>query len=522
MSGTYSSLSESQASVKPLAKGRKRPLHQDDQIETTTSGTMLPPPKRMRKGAAPATLPTIEASPEASPLRTPVQHLQLTDRLDVACQAGGRVFAPLDKMYLTATVVDYQYQAERTKSKGKGKAKSTKIINCKVKFDDEKWEEIALTELRRCELREGDELRIPGKKGARFARTGHVSAVPSWIQRNTVSVRTASKPREEVTVVQGKDIGVTLEVLDRDWNDRRVSTVEEIGLGEELKRVQEETERAEQEAKAKGKMPKTTTRGPPKWKDSPPPPPFRERSSSPPLAQKRTQVTVRSKKGAVSSSARPASVSHSVSAPLHDAQLVGFAFILALALCDVKGDKIPEADRQRKKSELVQIITRHGGRVIEDGFDSLFDLGGQTSDDNARWIWNTGDMSFFDDAKLIKRKVPASSTSSVPEAKPERYFLLADGVNRTQKYLTALAAGIPCVDSEWISTEMEDSWKPCILPAGTIVEKTWPQYWDREYVDHPRALRDLHERVFSRPFKNKSLLFVYPSKAKTDVSVLSR
>ncbi|CCA69761.1 hypothetical protein PIIN_03701 [Serendipita indica DSM 11827] len=513
--------------TRPLPKGRKRSIHQsqaDERIGTQTSTIPLPA-KRARKGAGPI-LPTIAASPEASPKRTTVQHLQPTGRLDVACQSGGRVFAPLKKMYMTATVVEYQQKAERVKFKGKGKAKATSFINCKVKFDDGTWEEIPLTELRRCELREGDELRIPGKRGAKLARTGHVSAVPSWIQRNTVSVRTTSKPKEEVTVVQGKDIGVPLEVIERDWDDRRVPTVEDIGLGEELIRAQEK-ERAAEEAKGKGKKPKSMTLGPPKWKDSPPPPAFRERSISPPLVRKRTTpATGRSKKATASSSARRVSIAPSASAPQHDARLAGFAFIFALAFRDADGNKISDAAREKKKNGLVRIITRHGGRVVDDGFDSLFQLGGQTSDDGARWIWNKGDMFFPDDSKAAKRKVPHSSTSSVAETKVERYMLLADGVNRNQKYMLALAMGIPCVNTRWIEDEAMNSWRMHVLPAGTYTKLglICAQWIDGSYVDHPRSLRDMHENpgTLSRPFKDKSLLFVYPSKAKDDVRGVSR
>jgi hypothetical protein len=57
--------------------------------------------------------------------------------------------------------------------------------------------------------------------------------------------------------------------------------------------------------------------------------------------------------------------------------------------------------------------------------------------------------------------IPSSSVTSVikrgtglTDSEPPKIFLVADGPNRTTKYLMALAAGIPCLDQGWVYDEV--------------------------------------------------------------------
>jgi hypothetical protein len=81
----------------------------------------------------------------------------------------------------------------------------------------------------------------------------------------------------------------------------------------------------------------------------------------------------------------------------------------------------------------------------------LIRYGGSFSDDGNRWIWNSGDFEFVDHTSTGKKR-KGKASSSTRKQSPEALFLIADRTNRTVKYMTALATGIPCIHKSWIES----------------------------------------------------------------------
>jgi hypothetical protein len=324
-------------------------------------------------------------------------------------------------------------------------------ITCQVQFDDKTWAEIPLSKLYRCELQEGDKIMVPGVKGKPLAREGHVSAVPLWEERSRVSVRLQLIPKEEVRIFEGKKIGVTAAYVRKEWRDRRAINLEDIGLGEELIRVQEERQRKEAAAKAIGRtIPSAAFLGPPRWKDSPPPPPRLSSLSS--RGQKRLPQAIDEVATSTTSKRRrleaPPTTTMSSRKPLSN-----HLIMLALAINDDKGNRLEKAQRGAHKEELIAAIERLGGKVVS-GFEELLQWGGKISDDGSRWVWKSGDITYTEESSAVAGTIKRAKRVT----EPPKLFLVADGPNRTAKYLMALAAGIPCVDKGWIRDEVSLSY----------------------------------------------------------------
>ena len=113
------------------------------------------------------------------------------------------------------------------------------------------------------------------------------------------------------------------------------------------------------------------------------------------------------------------------------------------------GDRMTQAESIREK------IQQAGGRVLANGFDELFD------------------------AEPIKSVTSSPSTPSQPgceislrsDAKSTGFAaLIADGHSRKEKYMQALALGLPCIASRWVTTCIEKDrvvdWSPYLLCAG--------------------------------------------------------
>jgi hypothetical protein len=155
-----------------------------------------------------------------------------------ACQQDGRVFAPWLGEYYSATVEDSW--------------KKDDVTVCSVRFDNNVRINAPLKSLYYCELREGDKVKVPGPKGEKLGRDGYASAVPLWEDRYKVSVRLVTTSQEEVANFDWKNIAVVADFVWKEWEDRKVMSLEDIGLGEEYIRMKEEKERKERkEAEAK-------------------------------------------------------------------------------------------------------------------------------------------------------------------------------------------------------------------------------------------------------------------------------
>ncbi|KAK4164931.1 hypothetical protein QBC43DRAFT_317160 [Cladorrhinum sp. PSN259] len=110
--------------------------------------------------------------------------------------------------------------------------------------------------------------------------------------------------------------------------------------------------------------------------------------------------------------------------------------------------------RMDLSATVVRRITQAGGRVLENGFDELFDI----------------------------RPASASSASS-PDTQADSEItltaagrmtgftaLIADGHSRKVKYMQALALGLPCIAARWVTVCLDRNelvdWSPYLLCAG--------------------------------------------------------
>jgi hypothetical protein len=108
--------------------------------------------------------------------------------------------------------------------------------------------------------------------------------------------------------------------------------------------------------------------------------------------------------------------------------------------------------QQSEKENVSTLITEHGGRILDDGFDSLFEDGTPS-----KLRAQHGDV----DSEL---KISPAATSIGFTA------LIADEHSRKAKYMQALALGIPCISGYWISAcvtkDVLIDWAPYLLCAG--------------------------------------------------------
>lgn len=171
------------------------------------------------------------------------------DIAETACQVypPGRVFALWSEedgpeYYYTGTVKNYwevSTSGEKVKQsgssgqpKGKGKASFKTTTMCKVKLDNGSSAEVPLDQIRRCQLAVGDRVEIPGAKPRSNRRMGKVCALISWADRGKASVEINPRPKEEVSVVDQKKLSVLATTVAKHWDDRRVTRIEEVGLGD--------------------------------------------------------------------------------------------------------------------------------------------------------------------------------------------------------------------------------------------------------------------------------------------------
>jgi hypothetical protein len=117
---------------------------------------------------------------------------------------------------------------------------------------------------------------------------------------------------------------------------------------------------------------------------------------------------------------------------------------MAFAVSYVKQDK--------EKSYVTDMITEQGGRVLDDGFERLFE---------ATFIPRSR-LSAGDEETELTMTAAAKSFGFVA--------LVADEHSRKAKYMQALALGLPCISGKWILTcvakgEIVD-WSPYLLCAG--------------------------------------------------------
>jgi hypothetical protein len=108
--------------------------------------------------------------------------------------------------------------------------------------------------------------------------------------------------------------------------------------------------------------------------------------------------------------------------------------------------------RDNEKERVLGLIKQHGGRVLETGFDELFDM---TASETS--------LAADDDA--------SNSLVLTPEAREISFAcLIADEHSRKAKFMQALALGLPCVSGLWIEHCVAKGrildWDSYLLAAG--------------------------------------------------------
>lgn len=100
---------------------------------------------------------------------------------------------------------------------------------------------------------------------------------------------------------------------------------------------------------------------------------------------------------------------------------------------------------EQEKNEVMRLIVDSGGQVLQEGFDSLFEISKFTE--------------------------PEAGLTLSAAAKPLGFAaLIADEHSRKAKYMQALALGLPCISGQWIlacvSKNTILAWPPYLLCAG--------------------------------------------------------
>ncbi|KAI1305736.1 hypothetical protein F5Y03DRAFT_406327 [Xylaria venustula] len=110
-------------------------------------------------------------------------------------------------------------------------------------------------------------------------------------------------------------------------------------------------------------------------------------------------------------------------------------------------------DNLLSKDSLEDMIRQEGGKILEDGFNSLFEIDTLTTSVKA-----SPTPVLSNSLKLLDNETGFTA-------------LIADGHSRKVKYMQALALGIPCLAPQWISTcvlkKEVISWSSYLLCAGS-------------------------------------------------------
>ncbi|PIA92408.1 hypothetical protein CB0940_09910 [Cercospora beticola] len=168
-----------------------------------------------------------------------------------------------------------------------------------------------------------------------------------------------------------------------------------------------------------------------------------------------------------------------------------------------------------EKQQVTDLIQQHGGTVLEEGFEELFDL----PDINGK---NAGTPS----KKSPRRKDHAESNPGLQlksKFKDLKFAaLIADRHSRRAKYMQALALGLPTISGRWILHSLESTknpagdqsgplpWDRYLLPAG---ESTYLNaVRSRSLTPYDAATAVLSDLVENRMrlLRNESLILVAP------------
>ena len=85
-----------------------------------------------------------------------------------------------------------------------------------------------------------------------------------------------------------------------------------------------------------------------------------------------------------------------------------------------------------KEKETVMNAVKNSGGIVIDDLTTIFRMDGRHLENGNAWIIKKADVEWIGDEEI------------------ERLFLVADEPNQKPKFLTALALGIPCLNTEWL------------------------------------------------------------------------
>jgi BRCA1 C Terminus (BRCT) domain len=356
-----------------------------------------------------------------------IQHTSHSNNVDEknAARRDGYVFALYGNHYVPAKVIDTWRKASQ--------GGSSSVVFCRLGLENGTLFEAPLNVLYRCEVREGDHLCIPGVRGGRFGRNGTVVDIQNWERSGQVTVHPELMPVKKVDIFSSKDIAATPDVLCKEWDDRKVGKIEDVKRMLSLpptKQVKDSTRGTKNlHLLPHGNAVQSADVAPlSKGLRSTPP------QTSKFLFGKRIRILA-------------ASTPSTLLKPLS-----GCAFIISLSLTDKAGNHIAQTLRNQNKAKLERNIRDLGGRVIEDNLAELVRFGGSFNGGGSRWIWDKEHLDFEGRAPVKRRKGCTLLDASF--ASPEPVFLIADRANRSMKYMTALAIGIPCIHQGWIDSKV--------------------------------------------------------------------
>ncbi|KAK8154192.1 hypothetical protein BC567DRAFT_212841 [Phyllosticta citribraziliensis] len=176
-------------------------------------------------------------------------------------------------------------------------------------------------------------------------------------------------------------------------------------------------------------------------------------------------------------SVRPQTPSTNFSAPVATpcaANITGLFAGMAFALT-WHGD-------EREKIQVIKLITNNGGQVLESGFEVLFNNNGTTNDKEGETPRGKSTPKSTSRKKSIGPMTP-STTKAMDDSQPliltpyasslSFVALISDRHSRRTKYIQALALYLPCLSHHWLSASLSRNalapWSLYLLPAGESV-----------------------------------------------------
>lgn len=162
---------------------------------------------------------------------------------------------------------------------------------------------------------------------------------------------------------------------------------------------------------------------------------------------------------------------------------------------------------ERRKRSITDIIIQNGGRVLENGFQDLFD---------------SHALSSTSASEQLQRKLSNPPKFTLhPNASRLRFAaLIADRHSRKPKYMQALALNLPCLNGKWLEECVTRGslvdWQTCLLPSGesAFLEGATKSRFLASYDPSKSSLSAI---LKGRPrlFSGQSVTFVKP-KGKKD------